>query len=91
MSATLSTSPETLLYVADLVHDATGIPRRQVLMIVHHAASTGDHDEQARLARHYYGIWCLLNHSDTLSALLDSPGAATRHGTPDILCHPRGS
>ena len=30
VSATLSTSPETLLYVADLVHDAAGIPRRQV-------------------------------------------------------------
>ena len=43
------------------------------LTIVHHAAEAGDPDEQARLARHYYDIWCLLNDTDTLAALEESP------------------
>ncbi len=43
------------------------------LMIVHHAASTGDAVEQQRLARHYYDIWCLLTDHDTVGALAESP------------------
>ena len=43
------------------------------LMIVHHAAATGDEAEQARIARHYYDIWCLLNDADTMAALGESP------------------
>ena len=43
------------------------------LIIVHHAASQGDADEQARLARHYYDIWCLLNDEDTVQALEAAP------------------
>ena len=43
------------------------------LMIVHHAAVAGDAMEQARLARHYYDIWCLLNDVDTVTALSESP------------------
>ena len=43
------------------------------LMIVHHAASTKNIDEQQRLARHYYDIWCLLSHQDTVDAFVDSP------------------
>jgi hypothetical protein len=43
------------------------------LMIVHHAASTGDPEEQKRLARHYYDIWCLLSDQDTVAALKESP------------------
>ena len=43
------------------------------LIIVHHAASLGDADEQARLARHYYDIWCLLNDEDTVQALEAAP------------------
>lgn len=42
------------------------------LMIVHQAASTGDETEQARLARHYYDIWCLLNDPETVAAISDS-------------------
>lgn len=43
------------------------------LMIVHHAAVEGDEAEQARLARHYYDIWCLLNDADTVAALSETP------------------
>ena len=43
------------------------------LVIVHHAALRGDHAEQARHARHYYDIWCLLNDARTVEALKDSP------------------
>ena len=43
------------------------------LMIVHHAAAAGDKTEQARLARHYYDIWCLLNDTDTVEALRETP------------------
>lgn len=43
------------------------------LTIVHHAAEAGDPNEQARLARHYYDIWCLFNDSDTVAALEESP------------------
>ena len=43
------------------------------LIIVHHAATLGDETEQARLARHYYDIWCLLNDHDTVEALKVSP------------------
>ncbi len=43
------------------------------LMIVHHAASEGDPDEQKRLARHYYDIWCLLNDQGTVAAFAESP------------------
>lgn len=43
------------------------------LMIVHHAAVAGDALEQARLARHYYDIWCLLNDADTVAALSETP------------------
>ncbi len=43
------------------------------LMIVHHAASSGDAAEQARLARHYYDIWCLLGDDDTIRAIDESP------------------
>ena len=43
------------------------------LMIVHHAAVEGDEAEQARLARHYYDIWCLLNDADTVAALTETP------------------
>ncbi len=43
------------------------------LTIVHHAATTGDSDEQARLARHYYDIWCLLSHPSTVGAFDETP------------------
>ncbi|MDP3983922.1 MAG: nucleotidyl transferase AbiEii/AbiGii toxin family protein, partial [Acidimicrobiia bacterium] len=43
------------------------------LTIVHHAATNGDADEQARLARHYYDIWCLLNDDATMEAIAGSP------------------
>ena len=43
------------------------------LMIVHHAAVAGDAEEQARLARHYYDIWHLLNDADTIAALSETP------------------
>ena len=43
------------------------------LMIVHHAATEGDPEEQARLARHYYDIWCLLNDQGTVAAFAESP------------------
>lgn len=43
------------------------------LIIVHHAAARGDAAEQARLARHYYDIWCLLNDVDTVAAIRSSP------------------
>ena len=46
------------------------------LMIVHHAASEGGPDDQARLARHYYDIWCLLNDVDTVAAFTESPADA---------------
>ena len=49
------------------------------LMIVHHAATTGDATEQERLSRHYYDIWCLLNDTDTVEALSDTPA--------DVLAH----
>lgn len=35
------------------------------LMILHHAAVAGDGAEQARHARHYYDVWCLLNDEAT--------------------------
>jgi hypothetical protein len=43
------------------------------LIIVHHAAEAGDPDEQARLARHYYDIWCLLSDAATVTALDETP------------------
>ena len=43
------------------------------LTIVHHAAETGDPNEQGRLARHYYDIWCLLSNGDTVAALDETP------------------
>ena len=43
------------------------------LTIVHHAATAADPDEQARLARHYYDIWCLLSDASTLAAIEESP------------------
>jgi predicted nucleotidyltransferase component of viral defense system len=43
------------------------------LTIVHHAAATGDRDEQARLARHYYDIWCLLSDAPTVAAIDETP------------------
>ena len=43
------------------------------LVIVHHAALQEDEVEQARHARHYYDIWCLLNDGETIEALQDSP------------------
>lgn len=46
------------------------------LMIVHHAALQEDEAEQARHARHYYDIWCLLNDRETVEALVTSPADA---------------
>ena len=43
------------------------------LTIVHHAALRGDENEQARHARHYYDIWCLLRDQGTVKALDASP------------------
>ena len=43
------------------------------LTILHHAATIGDPAEQARLARHYYDVWCLLNDEETVAALSISP------------------
>ncbi len=43
------------------------------LTIVHHAAMVADPDEQARLARHYYDIWCLLSDPSILAAIDESP------------------
>lgn len=43
------------------------------LMILHHAALTGDAVEQQRLARHYYDVWCLLRDNGTVTALSESP------------------
>ena len=43
------------------------------LMILHHAAVTGNEDEQARHARHYYDVWCLLNDVATTRAFSDWP------------------
>lgn len=43
------------------------------LVIVHHAALQRDAVEQARHARHYYDIWCLLNDAGTVEALKTSP------------------
>ena len=43
------------------------------LMIVHHAAVSDDGTEQARLARHYYDIWCLLRDANTIAAMGESP------------------
>ena len=42
-------------------------------MIVHHAPAAGNETEQARLARHYYDIWCLLNDTDTVESLSETP------------------
>ena len=43
------------------------------LTILHHAATVGDSAEQARLARHYYDVWCLLGDEDTVAELAISP------------------
>lgn len=43
------------------------------LAILHHAASMEDVAEQARLARHYYDVWCLLSDADTVAAFSESP------------------
>lgn len=43
------------------------------LMILHHASTTGDRDERIRLARHYYDVWCLLNHQPTLDGFEQWP------------------
>lgn len=43
------------------------------LIIVHHAASRDNNTEQARTARHYYDIWCLLNDKETVEAISTSP------------------
>ena len=43
------------------------------LMILHHAAVGGDKDERARLARHYYDVWCLLGDDATIRGLEDWP------------------
>ena len=43
------------------------------LIIVHHAALRGGEIEQARHARHYYDIWCLLSDRETVEALEASP------------------
>lgn len=43
------------------------------LSILHHAATIGDKAEQARLARHYYDVWCLLGDEETVTALSISP------------------
>ena len=42
-------------------------------MIVRHAATSGDETQQARPARHYYDIWCLLSDDATLRAIDESP------------------
>ena len=43
------------------------------LTIVHHATCCGSDTEQARHARHYYDIWCLLNDRGTIEALQSTP------------------
>lgn len=43
------------------------------LIIVHHAALQEDEAEQARQARHYYDIWCLLSDGETIESLQTSP------------------
>jgi len=43
------------------------------LTILHHAALQEDAVEQARHARHYYDVWCLLGDGATVEALEASP------------------
>jgi len=43
------------------------------LMILHYAAVHGAEHEQARHARHYYDVWCLLNDEATMSSFTDWP------------------
>lgn len=43
------------------------------LMILHHAAVSGDSKERWRHARHYYDVWCLLASEQAREALVASP------------------
>ncbi|MDE0653222.1 MAG: nucleotidyl transferase AbiEii/AbiGii toxin family protein [bacterium] len=54
------------------------------LMIVHHAAAAENEAERARLARHYYDIWCLLNDNDTVEALTETPAGVLAREIADF-------
>lgn len=54
------------------------------LMILHHAAVVGDKAERVRVARHYYDVWCLLNHEPTLRGFGEWPCDAL---AKEVLAH----
>lgn len=55
-------------------------------MILHHAAVVGDRAERVRLARHYYDVWCLLNHPPVLQGFAEWPCDALAR---EVLAHTR--